>query len=300
MKVGKTAAGQRLDLFLKARLGISRKQAKRLIDAGRARINQRKVVIASWELKPQDEVTIADDSRIEADPAHYYVKVVHEDVDLIVVDKPAGIGCEASRLSLQPTLPEILNAYLRKGAPDKIYPYLGLIHRLDTDTSGLMVYTKRKEANRLSRQFKNHTIVRRYHALVVGAVEKEQGVISSYLVKEDQPGGKKVKIVSTGEGKKAQSHYRILERYQNVSLLELEVSTGRTHQIRVHLASIRHPLIGDRLYGATDPDGISLKRHALHAAFLGFEHPITRKNVEFRSDLPRDMRRLVNRLRSRV
>lgn len=301
MKVAQNEAGIRLDLFLKTHVpDLTRKQAKRLLDQGLVRVGKRKVIIASWELQAGDVVTISESATAtDDDPAAHFLKVVFEDPHLIVVEKAAGIRCESSPLALRPSLVEVVNAYLQKQAAPGSRPYLGLMHRLDQETSGLMVYTKKKAANSLAQQFKHHEIDRKYLTLVVGAVEKTQGVIETDLVKEDQPGGRKVKITAKGKGQRAKTQYRVLERYAKLTLLEVTVRTGRTHQIRVHLASIGYPLVGDRLYGAK-ATSISLKRHALHAAYLSFRHPVTDKVMEFSSELPRDLRRVLDRLRRRA
>lgn len=297
MKVAKKDQGERLDLFLRDRFpDCSRKQAKRWLDQGRVRINGRKTVIASWELKAGDEVEVVEGSEPEWDLSKFFLKVVYEDEDLLVVEKDAGISCETSPIALKPSLVQIINAYLLKQAPPNTRPYLGLIHRLDTDTSGLMVYTKKKRANTISRQFKEHTILRAYQAIVMGQVEKEQGMVRSFLEKSQEKGGAKVVALSHGSGQPAETEYRILERYNNASLIEARPKTGRTHQIRVHLAFIGHPLLGDKLYGEKKVR-FKPSRHALHASRLGFKHPVTRKLLDFKSELPRDLRRLIDRLR---
>lgn len=299
MKVRPEEVGARLDIYLKENLrDCSRKQAKRLLDAGRVRVNGRKTVIASWELKAGDEVAVAEDPDIDIDVSKYFLKVVYEDEWLLVVEKDAGIPCEASAQTLKPSLVQIINAYLRQRAPADTQPYLGLIHRLDTETSGLMVYTKKKVANKLSRQFKDHRIERRYQAVLNGRLEKESGAVVIDLAKEDLPGGGKVRIVDKGKGKPAKTEYRVLERYADATLVELIPRTGRTHQLRVHMAHLGHPILGDKLYGASSEDvSPGIGRQALHSSILGFEHPITRKKLKFTSELPRDMRRLVDGLR---
>ncbi len=300
MHVKPDDVGTRLDLFLKNRLPeVSRKQAKRLLDAGQVRINGRKVIIASWKLQAGDRVTLATQQDKDPDPAGYFLKVYYEDPSLLVVEKDAGIPCEKTPQALKPSLVEIINAYLQKIAPSGTRPYLGLMHRLDTDTSGLMIYTRKKEANTLAEQFSSHRIERRYLAIVEGGVAQETGSIRKKLVKEDGKGGRKVRIAGQGEeGRFAQTDYRVLERYSQATLLEVIVKTGRTHQVRVHFASIGHPLVGERLYRPEGPKStVRLKRQALHASFLGFHHPVTGEKMELKSELPRDLRRLVDRLR---
>jgi 23S rRNA pseudouridine1911/1915/1917 synthase len=299
MKVDAKTAGLRLDIFLKERLpDCSRKEAKRLLDAGRVRVNGRKTVIASWELKVGDQVSIADDSESNIDVSKYFLRVVHEDEFLLVVEKDAGIACETSPLSLKPSLVQIVNAYLLRNAPNETKPYVGLIHRLDTETSGLMVYTKKKVANRISAQFKTHQIQRRYQAIVCGRLERENGVIKTFIEKCDQPGGLKVRVAQRGTGKKAETLYSVLERYSDATLLDIIPKTGRTHQIRIHMAHIGYPVWADKLYGSDEKRYLKyVKRLALHASILGFKHPVSGTTMKFTSELPKDMRRLIDRLR---
>ncbi len=301
MKVRPSSAGMRLDLFLKEHMpNCSRKQAKRLLDGGLVRVNGRKTVIASWELQSGDKIEVAEDSDTGVDVAKYFLKVVFEDNFLLIVEKDAGIACETSPLDLKPSLVQIVNAYLKKQNPGIVKPYLGLIHRLDKETSGLMVYSKKPVANRISKQFKDHTIQRRYHAVVHGQVDRENGAISTYLDKVDQPGGAKMMVVKrTPDAKKAETLFRVIERYSQASLLELIPKTGRTHQLRVHLAHLGHPIVGDKLYGNKNRvAGLNMKRQALHASVLGFVHPASGKKHKFESDLPKDLRQLVDRLRT--
>ncbi len=294
--IGERENGARLDRSLQALTGLSRKKVKALLDTGRVVLNNRKVVIASWEVKRGDRLQVLKETdERHPDAKGHFLKVLYEDPHLLVVKKEAGIPCESSPITTAPTLVEIINVYLRRRSPGQKGHYLGLVHRLDRETSGVMVYTKSREANRITDQFKRHTIVRRYLAIVAGPVAREEGTISGFLAKSPLlKGGKKAKPSTEATGRKATTRWRLLERYPDASLLEVDLDTGRTHQIRVHLASIGHPVIGDKIYG-TSP--IPFPRQALHAAYLCFRHPITGKKMEFRSELPRDLKKLVDRLR---
>lgn len=289
-------AGNRLDRFLQTQTGLSRKKVKKLLDEGRIRINDRKVIIASWIVKKGQTIAIQE-AGVLSDPnaSEYFLKVAFEDAALLVVEKDPGVPCEPTPQSTRPTIIEIINAYLHRRYPHLKGHYVGPVHRLDRDTSGLMVFTKKKEANRLAHQFKNHTIKRRYLAIVSGRLEQEEGTIRGFLQKSSLlKGGKKVKASTSHSGKEAITHWRLLERYPKSSLVEITLNTGRTHQIRVHLSSLGHPVIGDKIYGEREA---RFARQALHASFLGFKHPLTGEWMEFESPLPRDMRRLVDRLR---
>jgi 23S rRNA pseudouridine1911/1915/1917 synthase len=302
--VAKGLAGQRIDRVLPIFLGLSRKKAKMLLDQGRIFVNGHRVVIASWEMKVGDQVEVKGDSPEEnmISAEKYFLKVVFEDDHLLVVEKDAGLPCETSPIATRPTLVAVINAYLKRSQVHLKHHYLGLIHRLDQDTSGLMVYSKNKEANKIADQFKRHTIRRNYLAVVRGRVEKDQGKVESYLKKSDLlTGGKKVAAATADSGTHSLTHFRVKERYADASLVELTLNTGRTHQIRVHMAEMGHPVIGDRIYGEKRPEAqaITFPRQALHASYLSFIHPVVAGRLEFTSELPKDMRRLVERLRLR-
>ncbi len=288
----------RLDLFLKGALRASRKQMKHLIDEGKIYVNERKVIIASWELHPKDIVSIlepADPTPLAEVAKNYFLKVLLEDEDLIVVEKEAGILCETSAQALKPSLPEIVLAYLKRTHPRWTHPTLIPFHRLDRDTSGVMVYGKKQGTLPLLADFKRHLIHRRYQAFVEGALKKEQGRIEIPLLKTPRARGKKVEVaLNVSEGKKAITDFQVLQRFPRHTLLELNLQTGRTHQIRTHLAALGYPIVGDFLYGAK---GLKLKggRIALHASELGFTHPVTGKKIKIKSPLPKELRQWIER-----
>lgn len=303
-KVTNREDGQRVDLYLtKVMAPISRKKIKGLIDEGRLLINSRKVVIASWALEQGDKVELlAEGAEDLSQNQPQFLKVIYEDADLLVVEKDAGVACEKSAVAWRPSMVAMVNQYLKRTHPYLVAHYVGLVHRLDTDTSGLLIYTKTKQANKITEQFKQQTVVRDYLALVEGRVEREKGVLQDYLVQAELPGGKKVKLVekekgASPKGKKAITWFKVLERYSQATLLEVSIKTGRTHQIRVQLAAMGHPILGDRLYGSASELSKNFKRQALHATRLLFRHPVSHQKVEVISPLPRDLRRWVERLR---
>ncbi|MDO8526324.1 MAG: RluA family pseudouridine synthase [Deltaproteobacteria bacterium] len=229
-------------------------------------------------------------------PSHRFLDVLFEDRDIIVVDKPAGVLTEPKGGSPHDSLLAMMKGYLKRKFKESRGSYVKLLHRLDRDTSGVVVAAKSKVGEQLEDQFKNHTVDRKYIAIVEGAVEKEEGLIDFPLEKGDFKGGRKAQVVKKGQGLPARTRFRVEERYKNATLLAIQVETGRTHQVRIHMAEIGHPLVGDRTYGPLS-GGIPFSRHALHAASLGFKNPRNGRKEKFESKLPDDMVKLIDRLR---
>ena len=298
-KVTKKDQGKRLDLFLAAAAKVSRKKAKLWIDEGKVFLSERKIIIASWELQEGDEVQVHESN--ETAPSlgrrERYLKIHYEDPDLLVVEKPPGVACERSAQTLSSTLVDDINDYLKRAHPSIAFPYVGLMHRLDRQTSGLMVYTLTKQANALSEQFKSHRLGRCYLALVEGRLKQQEGVIDHAIAKDLDSSGKKMKAMSKGKGlpsNRAVTRYRVIERYANATLVEARLETGRTHQVRVHLAALGHPVIGDATYGSK----VLAPRHLLHASYLEFRHPLSQKKLSFNSKPPKDFKNWMERFRA--
>lgn len=293
-KVKPENEGQTLDRFLAESLKSSRKKAKQLIDGGKVFLGERKIIIASWKLMPGETVEIRESGEGGLPRRQRYLRVHYEDPDLLVVEKPPGVACERSAQTLSSTLVDDINDYLKRAHPSIEYPYVGLMHRLDRETSGLMVYTLSKQANSLALQFKRHQIGRRYVALVEGNLVQNEGRIEKGLMKHLESGGKKMRAVEgMAKSQRAVTQYHVLERYGPVTLVEAQLETGRTHQVRAHFASLGHPVVGDKLYGSK----MSAPRHMLHAAFLEFHHPVTNKKIKFHSKPPNDFKKFVERFR---
>lgn len=229
--------------------------------------------------------------------------VVHEDAHLIVIDKPAGMVVHPANGNPDGTL---VNALLHhcagqlSGIGGVARP--GIVHRIDKDTSGLLVVAKSDVAHEgLARQFSDHSIDRVYHAITSGAPMPPAGTIDAPLARSAHD-RKKIAVTADGRGKRAVTHYKTLQRLENAAFIECRLETGRTHQVRVHMTHIGHPLLGDPVYGrsrsthASTLKSIGFARQALHAARLGFIHPVEGKSVTFDSPLPKDMQELFNRL----
>lgn len=277
--------GERLDKFTAEKCQLSRAYAQKLIDEGQVAVNGR-AAKAGQKLNTGDKVVVSvpPPSPISLAAEDIPLTVVYEDKDLIVVDKPPGLLVHPAAGQYKGTL---VNAILAH-CPDlgeingSIRP--GIVHRLDKDTSGLMMVAKNEAAQKsLSRQIKQHSIKKGYLALVLGHLTPERGAIDAPIGRH--PHDRKRMAVVTG-GREARTEYRVLKYLNDYTLVEAMPETGRTHQIRVHFAAIGHPIFGDHVYGKRSP---MLGRQFLHAHQLGFRLPSTGKYVEFTSELPQDL-----------
>jgi 23S rRNA pseudouridine1911/1915/1917 synthase len=302
------ADGLRLDRALAEALPrLSRERWKALIKGGRV-ADARGALLSDPSAKAAAPATIT--VRLPAPaPAHNAAQdlglvIAYEDAHLIVVDKPAGMVVHPAAGNFDGTL---VNALLHhcagqlSGVGGVARP--GIVHRIDKDTSGLIVAAKHDEAHEgLAKQFAAHRIDRRYHAIATGRLMPASGTVDAALGRSSS-NRKKMAVVPAGRGKHAITHYRTIEPLAGATLIECRLETGRTHQVRVHMAHIGHPLVGDPVYGrARKPLSDVLKargfaRQALHAAHLGFIHPVTGSSIALDSDLPADMRELIEELR---
>ena len=319
LTVAPEQAGLRLDRFLALALGdVSRSRLKGLIESGAVTRDGGTIGDAGLRVKPGETfmVRIPPPEPAEPQPQDIPLTVVYEDSDLIVIDKPAGLVVHPAAGNPDGTLVNALIAHCGKslkGVGGVARP--GIVHRLDKDTSGLLVAAKNERAmTGLAKQFAAHAIERAYHAVVWGAPRLGEGVIEGEIGRN--PFDRKRMAVLRGRGKPARTRYRLIERFGDedrpfASLLECRLETGRTHQIRVHLTHLGHPLIGDPSYGrARQPPrpktevqarayaaAAQFPRQALHAWLLGFQHPTLHKVLRFESPWPEDFKNLVESLR---
>ncbi|MFH1752731.1 MAG: RluA family pseudouridine synthase [Candidatus Omnitrophota bacterium] len=285
---------KRLDLFLVERLGgkFSRSNIQRHIEEGNANVNGQ-TAMSNWKLKLGDkiELTVPDPKKTWMAAENIDLNIVYEDEHLLVVDKPAGLVVHPAPGNLTGTLVNALLGHCKdlSGIGGELRP--GIVHRLDKETSGLLVVAKDDYTHRkLSKAFKNRAIKRRYMAFVRGVVELDNGTINLPIGRHKRNRQKMAVVVGAEDSKEALTHYSVIKRYADYTMLELVLGTGRTHQIRTHLQYLGHPLLGDSKYGKTST---KIARHALHAATLGFKHPVTKKFLEFESELPEDMKKLL-------
>lgn len=314
-----TDAGQRLDRFLATALAdLSRARIQQLIASGAVSKSGATIKDANNRVKPGDLFTVFVPDAEPAEPQGQDIPlaVVYEDKDLIVIDKPAGLVVHPAAGNPDGTLVNALIAHCGnslKGIGGVARP--GIVHRLDKDTSGLLVAAKNERAMAsLAKQFANHTVERAYNAVVWGAPRTGEGMVEGQIGRN--PFDRKRMGVLRSGGKEARTRYKVIERFGDgprpfASLIECRLETGRTHQIRVHLTHLGHPLIGDPTYGkahrpprAKTPEqelafqtAAAFPRQALHAWLLGFQHPSLHKTLRFESPWPEDFRGLVAALR---
>ena len=318
MDVDRGQSPLRVDKYLADHLqDTSRHRIQLAIDAGYVRVND-KVVKANYKVRPLDRIAIMMPYRrrgVEIIPEDIPLDIVYEDADLLVVDKPAGMVVHPGHGNYSGTLVNALAWYLgQSSAADTSDERLGLlVHRIDKDTSGLLVVAKTDAAQiGLADQFFRHTIERRYWALVWGNIAEDEGTVDAPIGRD--PGDRlRFKVCSDpSQGKNAVTHFRVLERLGYVTLVECILETGRTHQIRVHMNSIGHPLFNDARYGGDrilkgslytkykqfiDNCFALCPRQALHAKTLGFVHPVTKEKISLDSEIPSDMAALLEKWR---
>jgi 23S rRNA pseudouridine1911/1915/1917 synthase len=295
-KIPENCRDERLDVYIHKNIlnDLSRERIIKYIKSGLISVNG-KIVKAGYSISPGDEINIIKDKETPSDTMaqDIPVDIIYEDDDIIIVNKPRGLVVHPGSGNPDKTLVNALLFHTKgtlSNVSEKSRP--GVVHRIDKDTSGLLVFAKNDFSHRhLSRQFKDHTIKREYHALCEGQIEHNKIKIDRAIARSRKNREK----MDVGEGgRKAVSNIRVLERYKNASYIIVELETGRTHQIRVHLKSIGHPLLGDPKYGKKYP---GICGQALHAARLGLTHPTSKKHLEFFVQPPKDFSDIVDFLK---
>jgi 23S rRNA pseudouridine1911/1915/1917 synthase len=305
---------QRLDLFLASRFSeTSRSAIQRAISGGDITVNG-KTVKPSHRLRAGEEITgeIPAAPVIDAVPENIPLDIVYEDEEIIVVNKPAGMVTHPGAGAASGTLANGLVYYLnrigrqppRRGGASRP----GIVHRLDVGTSGLIVVAKTDRAHlNLAEQFELRSVMKSYTAMVYGLVKDDSGKVEAPIGRDPR---NRVKMAVTNDGRQALTLYRVVERFDEFTLLDVEIKTGRTHQIRVHLAYIKHPVLADSTYSAGRANSIKsaqmraavarLDRPFLHAARLGFAHPVTGERMEFTAPLPPELRAFLEQVSTGV
>jgi 23S rRNA pseudouridine1911/1915/1917 synthase len=312
----------RLDKFLVARIeNASRNKVQQSIESGRVLINGKQVQ-SNHKIKPGEEIVVYSDKEVQGEdiiPEQMPLNIEYEDDDILIINKPVGLVVHPASGNPSGTLINGVAWYLLQQNKDlntDVLPRFGLVHRIDKNTSGLMVLTKTEKAvSSLAKEFFDHTIKRQYVALVWGDVAEDSGTVIAHIGRH-QRFRKIFDAYPDGEyGKEAITHYKVLERLGYVTVVQCQLETGRTHQIRVHMKHIGHPLFSDELYGGdrivkgtvfskykqfVDNCFSICPRHALHARTIGFIHPRTRQPIEFESQIPADMQQLIDKWRNYV
>jgi 23S rRNA pseudouridine1911/1915/1917 synthase len=310
----------RLDKFLTARIeNISRNKVQQAIDGGRVLVNN-KIAAANYKIRPGDNIVCFSDRQVigeEIVPEKMSLNIFYEDDEVLIINKPPGLVVHPASGNYSGTLINGVAYYLRElnqTISEETLPRFGLVHRIDKNTSGLMVIAKTSRAvASLAKQFFDHLVKRQYIALVWGDLKEDEGTIVAHVGRH-QRFRKLFDSYPEGEhGKEAITHYKVLERFGYVTLVSCVLETGRTHQIRVHMKYIGHPLFNDETYGGdkilkgtiftrykqfVENCFTVCQRQALHAKTLGFIHPSTHTEILFESELPDDMRNVITKWRN--
>lgn len=308
----------RIDKFLVARLeGATRNKVQQAIDEGYVLVNDKEVK-ANYKIRPGDAILVYETRNtepVDIVPENIPLNIAYEDDALMIINKAAGMVVHPGSGNYTGTLVNGLSYYFQKDKPEMDLLYrVGLVHRIDKDTTGLLLIGKTEDAmNKLAAQFKKHTVHRRYIALVWGDMPEDEGRIEGHIGRHLRF-RKVMDVFPDGDhGKEAVTHYKVIERFNYVTLVELRLETGRTHQIRVHMKHIGHPLFNDAAYGGdrivkgtvftkykqfVDNCFGILPRQALHAKELGFKHPVSNEWVQFDSELPEDMTQVIEKWRT--
>jgi 23S rRNA pseudouridine1911/1915/1917 synthase len=282
--------GERLDAALARMFGLSRSRAAELIGDGMVLVGGRPAAKSDRVMAGEPlEVTLPAPPPVEPPRLVEGLTVVYEDDDIVVVDKPVGVAAHPAPGWTGPTVIQGLVAAGHAVATSGAAERQGVVHRLDANTTGLMVVAKSETAySVLKRAFREREVDKRYHALVQGHPDPLRGTVDAPIGRHPSGDGRFAVVAG---GRPSVTHYDTIEAFRGASLVDVDLETGRTHQIRVHMAAIRHPCAGDLLYGA-DPvlaQRLGLRRQWLHAVSLAFHHPADSRRVEFRSDYPADL-----------
>ncbi len=288
----------RLDAYIaKKYTDLSRTMAQKLVEEGNILVNGKSKKI-SYKVQKGDEIelTIPEAKEIGIKPENIDVEVIYEDKDIIIVNKPKGLVVHPANGNPDGTLVNAIMAICKgslSGIGGEIRP--GIVHRLDKDTSGLLIIAKNDQAHiNMSKQIKDRQVKKIYIALVKGRTKEEEATINMPIGRSTKD---RKKMAVRKDGKEAITHFKVLRRYNNYTLLEVKIDTGRTHQIRVHMAEIGHPVVGDMVY-SNGKNEFGIQGQMLHAKSLEFRHPITGKQMHLEAELPDYFKEVLEKLES--
>ena len=289
-------AGKRIDIYLNEELDISRSYVKNLIEDQHILVNSNSIKKAGYIVKENDviEASIPEAEVLNVEPEDIPIDIVYEDDDLAVINKPQGMVVHPAPGSYSHTLVNALLFHLKNLSDINGVIRPGIVHRLDKDTSGLLVVAKNNEAHiDLQEQIASKAAKRFYTALVDGVVTKDSGNITTLIDRSTKD--RKMMAVSQSKGRIAITNYKVIERFPHYTLMEYELKTGRTHQIRVHSKHIGHPIVGDPIYGGSNK--FNLNGQLLHAFKLEFTHPRTKEHMSFTAPIPEYFQQVLDKLR---
>lgn len=296
--INETSVGVRVDVFLSENIeDVSRSQVKKLIEDENITCNN-KLIKSNYKLRLNDQikVVIPEPVELEVTPENIPIDIIYEDEDIVVVNKPKGMVVHPAAGNYTGTL---VNALLYacdnlSSINGVIRP--GIVHRIDKDTSGILVVAKNDNAHRsLSKQIKEHSMKRCYWALTESVIKQDEGMVDAPIGRH--PVERKKMAITEKHSRHAITHFKVLERFSRNTLIEARLETGRTHQIRVHMAHIGYPLVGDPVYGYKKQK-FNLQGQALHAKTLGFIHPRTGEYMEFSTEIPEDFQKVLKSLKN--
>ena len=298
--VEESQSGMRLDKFL---TGIypdqTRSFLQKLVKSGEIKVNGKPVTKAGFVVEAGDQVSasIPAPQAAEIEAENIPLDILYEDADVLIVNKPKGMVVHPSAGHYSGTLVNAIMYHCAdslSGINGEIRP--GIVHRIDMDTTGALIICKNDAAHvDIAEQIKEHTVTRRYRGIVCGIVKEDEGTIEGAIGRH--PTQRKKMAINEKNGKPAITHYKVLQRFAKYTYMEFRLETGRTHQIRVHMARIGHPLLGDELYG--NPKNLAMKGlqgQTLHAMVIGFVHPTTHEYMEFEAPLPEYFQNLLQKL----
>ena len=298
--VEESQSGMRLDKFLtEIYPDQTRSFLQKLVKSGEIKVNGKPVIKAGFVVEGGDQVSasIPTPQAVEIEAENIPLDILYEDADVLIVNKPKGMVVHPSAGHYSGTLVNAIMYHCAdslSGINGEIRP--GIVHRIDMDTTGALIICKNDAAHvDIAEQIKEHTVTRRYRGIVCGVVKEDEGTIEGAIGRH--PTQRKKMAINEKNGKPAITHYKVLQRFAKYTYMEFRLETGRTHQIRVHMASIGHPLLGDELYG--NPKNLAMKGlqgQTLHAMVIGFVHPTTHEYMEFEAPLPEYFQNLLLKL----
>ena len=291
-------AGSRIDRYLSEQVAeMSRAHLQKLLKDGGVTVNDRPVK-SSYKVAEGEKIQLDIPEAVEPEivPEEMDLDILYEDKDIILINKPKGMVVHPAAGHATGTLVNGLMAHCRgdlSGINGVMRP--GIVHRIDMDTTGVLIVCKNDQAhNAIAEQLKVHSITRKYYAIVHGVVKEDEGTVHAPIGRH--PTDRKKMSINEKNGKDAVTHYRVLRRFRRFTYIECQLETGRTHQIRVHMASIGHPLLGDHVYGPAKCPFSGLQGQTLHAGVLGIIHPTTGEYMEFQAPLPEYFETLLKKL----